>query len=371
MVYEIKIFSELNSTLKKDWQQLENNSLNYCFQTYDWFESWENIYRKNNKNFYFNVCVLRYKSEIIAIFPFEIEKKYGLKILKWAGDKQADFCSPILNKNFNFNKKDFLDLYDQTLKQIKEIDLVYLKKQPEYIDEIINHFVCFLKNYRDSKTYNILLPNKWEDYNKNVLKKEFYNQNSRKKRSLEKLGELKFRVIEDQNEKKTILDKLFTQKNIRLSSKGIQDILNDNDLKFYKEYENKILKNTETHLSYLSLNDELIAIHWGIIYKNRFYYLLLSMKEERFRKYSPGRLLISSLIEWSIEKRLKFFDFTFGDEIYKKSWSNRENLLFNYIHLNSFNGFYLFLLIKFKLFLKQIDKKNYLRKTFIAIRKLF
>ena len=75
MVYEIKIFSELNSTLKKDWQQLENNSLNYCFQTYDWFESWSNIYRKNNKNFYFNVCVLRYKSEIIAIFPFEIEKK--------------------------------------------------------------------------------------------------------------------------------------------------------------------------------------------------------------------------------------------------------------------------------------------------------
>ena len=152
---------------------------------------------------------------------------------------------------------------------------------------------------------------------------------------------------------------------------GIKDILDSNDLKFYKDYENKSLKKTTTHLSCLSLNDEIIAIHWGIIYKSRFYYLLLSMKEENFKRYSPGRLLISSLIEYSIARKLKFFDFTLGDEMYKKSWSNRESLLYNHIHLNSFNGFYLFLLIKFKLFLKQIDKKNYLRKTFIAIKKLF
>ena len=164
MVYEIKIFSELSPILQKDWDELENNSFNYCFQTYDWLESWSNTYRKNNKNFYLRICVLRQQSEIIAIFPFEIEKKYGLKILKWAGDKQADFCSPLLSKSFNFNKRDFLDLYNQTLKHIKEIDLVYLKKQPEYIDEIKNPFAYFLNNYRDSKTYNILLPNNWEEY---------------------------------------------------------------------------------------------------------------------------------------------------------------------------------------------------------------
>ena len=371
MVYEIKIFSELNSILKKDWQDLEDNSINYCFQTYDWFESWSNIYRQNNKNFYFRICVLRHQSEIKAIFPFEVEKKFGLKILRWAGDKQFDFCAPVLNKSFNLSKKDFLDLYHQILKEIKEIDIVYLKKQPDHIDKTKNPFVSFLNNYRDSKTYNILLPDKWDDYNKIILKKEFYNQNLRKKRLLGKLGDLKFQVITDENKKKIILDDLFTQKNIRLTSKGAKYILNENDLKFYREYETKVLKNTITHLSYLSLNNELIAIHWGVIYKNRFYYLLLSMKEERFKRYSPGRLLISSLIEWSIEEKLKFFDFTYGDEIYKKSWSNAENLLCNYIHLNSFNGFYIFILIKFKLFLKHIDKKNYLRKIFINIRKLF
>ena len=80
MVYEIKIFSELSPILQKDWDELENNSFNYCFQTYDWLESWSNTYRKNNKNFYLRICVLRQQSEIIAIFPFEIEKKYGLKI---------------------------------------------------------------------------------------------------------------------------------------------------------------------------------------------------------------------------------------------------------------------------------------------------
>ena len=131
----------------------------------------------------------------------------------------------------------------------------------------------------------------------------------------------------------------------------------------------KILKTIKTHVSSLILNGELIAIHWGVIYKKRFYYLLLSMKEGNFRRYSPGRLLISFLIRWSITKKLQIFDFTLGDEEYKKNWSNNQKSLFSLIQLNSFNGFFLYLLIKIKLILKSIDRKNYLSKFIFAIKK--
>ena len=59
---------------------------------------------------------------------------------------------------------------------------------------------------------------------------------------------------------------MIKQKNARLSSQGIKDIFKLGDLNFYKNFERKKLSKIKTHLSALSLNNELIAIQWGIIY---------------------------------------------------------------------------------------------------------
>ena len=371
MDYEIKIFSSIDDELKKDWLSLEIESHNYCFQCYDWFENWVNSYRTDNSKISFSIAVVKHNSKVIAIFPFEVENKFGSKILKWAGDKQMDYCSPILSKNFNFDKEKFIDLFNRVIDAIKNIDIIYLVKQPEYIYNLKNPFVQFLKNYIDSKTYYITLPKKWDEYTKKILKKDFHVQNLRKKKQLKKLGNLKFKIIKDKNEKNRILDEFIIQKNIRLSSKGTTEVLESRDLNFYKKFEEKISKNYKSHLSCLILNNNLISIHWGIIYKKRFYYLLLSMKEGEFRRYSPGRLLISLLIRWTITKKLEIFDFTLGDEDYKKSWSNNNSYIYNYIKRVTLNGYYLFLLIKFKLFLKSIDKKNYLRKIWLKVKTIY
>ena len=193
----------------------------------------------------------------------------------------------------------------------------------------------------------------------------------RKKKQLKKVGNLKFKIAINEKEKIKFMNELIVQKNSRLFSQGVKDAFKLEDLNFYKEFENKNLKNMKTHISSLILNNELIAIHWGVIYNKRFYYLLLSMKEGNLDRYSPGRLLISLLIRWSITKKIKVFDFTLGDEDYKKSWSNNTDSLFNHVQLNTLNGFPLYFLIKIKLILKSSSKKNYLRKIILAIKKIF
>jgi len=369
MNFEIKIYHSFDTSLKIIWKAFEEESANYCFQSCDWFENWVNNYRVNNNNFLLYIVVVKHESKVVCILPFEIEKKFKFRILKWAGDKQSDYCCPLLRKNLNFDRKTFVDLFNQVLDLIKNVDVIYLIKQPEYIEGIKNPFIEFSGNFTDSKTYNILLPKTWEYYKDQILKKEFHLQNLRKKKSLKKIGNLNFKIYNDQNEKINVMKKLFSQKNIRLSSQGIKDILKLEDLEFYKKFEESALKNIKTHLSALILNDELIAIHWGIIYKKRFYYLLLSMKENQLSKYSPGRLLISLLIRWSISKKLEVFDFTLGDENYKKSWSNKNSYLFNYVESKSLKGFNLFLLIKLKLYLKQINKENFFRKAISIVKK--
>ena len=107
-------------------------------------------------------------------------------------------------------------------------------------------------------------------------------------------------VIKIGMEKIKFINELILQKNARLSSRGFKDTFKPEDLNFYRKFENKSSIKMKTHISALTLNNELIAIHWGIIYKNRFNYLLLSMKEGNldFEKLicTPGMMVKLSKI---------------------------------------------------------------------------
>ena len=120
-----------------------------------------------------------------------------------------------------------------------------------------------------------MLPKKWEEYNNQILKKKFHVQNLRKKKLLKKIGNIKFKILNNKEEKIKILDEFFIQKNIRLTAKGTKDILKQHDLNFYKEFERKNLKNLNTHLSYLALNNEIMSIHWRVIYKKKILLLIV------------------------------------------------------------------------------------------------
>ena len=371
MNFEIKIYSEINNELRNYWQDFEGLSSGYCFQSFDWFETWFETFKIKEKKSLIQIVVVKNKLKIISILPFEIKKKNSLNMLKWAGDQHSDYCSPLISKDFIFNNENFTYIFKEILKKIVKIDIVFLEKQPKQINLMDNPFVSYLKNYTDSKTYSILLPTKWDEYNKKNLKKDFYLQNKRKKKNLKREGVLNFKRFDLPERMCEIIDKLFIQKNLRLTSKGLPNLSTSSQLKFYKSLSLRKNKYIKIHLNALTFNKELIGIHWGLVYQKRFYYLLLSMDQEKLKRFSPGRLLISFLIRLSISKRLEVFDFTLGSESYKKSWSNRSSYLFNHISAYSVKGLCFLPFFKFKVYVKHIDTNGQLRKIYLYLKNLF
>ena len=55
-------------------------------------------------------------------------------------------------------------------------------------------------------------------------------------------------------------------------------------------------------------------------------------------KFSPGRLLLEYLIKWSIENRLKIFDFTIGEDQYKKVWCDTETMIYETLEATTTKG---------------------------------
>jgi CelD/BcsL family acetyltransferase involved in cellulose biosynthesis len=116
----------------------------------------------------------------------------------------------------------------------------------------------------------------------------------------------------------------------------------------------KTTHNLNIHVAALYLNDHIIATHWGINFRNIFYYLMPAYESGEPAKYSPGKILLLKLIEWCFQHEIKTFDFTFGGEAYKKDWCNSEMKLYQYFLPVSIKG-------KFILFLINLIR-NYRRK---------
>ncbi len=87
-------------------------------------------------------------------------------------------------------------------------------------------------------------------------------------------------------------------------------------------------------LSVLYLNNDIIAMHYGFVYNNRYYWYTPTHNYQ-YEKYSPGKLLVAELVKTSIERKINVFDFLRGNEKYKYFWTDKEIKLFSSLMISN------------------------------------
>ena len=98
--------------------------------------------------------------------------------------------------------------------------------------------------------------------------------NARTVRRLSEQGELKYHIAKNSSQYSSIIESSLIQKESRYLLTGTINILSDYNVKlFYKGLFENLGQDINVHLSVMSLNNEFMATHLGVVYKNRFYYL--------------------------------------------------------------------------------------------------
>ena len=90
-----------------------------------------------------------------------------------------------------------------------------------------------------------------------------------------------------------------------------------------------LFKSNLLHLSYLSSNDEIVVIHFGMSDGKRIYWYLHSINP-KYGKYSPGNLLIYYFILEACREGYEIVDFLRGDEDYKYKWGSKDKFNVQY-----------------------------------------
>ena len=91
---ELKLFNNLD-ICEKQWKTFERNSNFTFFQSFNYIKNLTNI--ENNQ---LRVIFVYFNQELIAIYPLEIRKFFGIKILQWIGSNKSDYCNPIVSNKF-------------------------------------------------------------------------------------------------------------------------------------------------------------------------------------------------------------------------------------------------------------------------------
>jgi CelD/BcsL family acetyltransferase involved in cellulose biosynthesis len=347
MFTDIEIYDELNLNLKNIWIELEKNSFNHCFQNYSWFRYWLDFYAKNKNDFLLQVVVLRKDKKVFAIYPFIIIHNFGFKILQWAGSSLADYKSPIFSKEVNYldNKENFINDLKIIFKKIAKHDIVILERQPSDILGLKNPFYYFLPHIQTSNTYSVKVENQFFNYRDSLNNKFISDSNRRfnlsKKEFLIDFVHSCSEIIYQENINDLIDLKFESLKNKKIFSKKKND--------FYKKLYFLNSDFMQVYISFIKFNEDKVSYNLGVKYKDCFYHLVPTFKQEVYKKFAPGRFLIFKLIEWCSINNLTLFDFTIGEESYKKDFSNRVNQISYSIPLkNNIKGLVYFCLVYLK-----------------------
>jgi len=359
----IKIYKEFNTELEDLWINFEKTSDNYYFQTCSWQKYWFKQMNKHKKKSITNhIVVVKNENDILFILPMYISRFLFFKTLCWSGFPFSDYNAPLIKKNLNISKETFLIIWKLILEKNNNLfNCINLNNQPKMINQIFNPFFQYLNSINTGPYFGIILNNSSESINSQIADVKYQTKR------LNRDGNLVFNIASTKKERKRVLKFILKNKIAQYIKTDGWNLFNINAYKFFF-IECHLKLHSNLYLSYLSLNKNIIAAHSGYIYENNCYYLFPTYDED-FKKYSPGKILLNSLIEDSKIRKLYYFDFTIGSENYKKKWSNNKMDSGTTLKALDFIGLIYVLFIKIRISLKPlIINNNFFNKIYYKIK---
>ena len=80
------------------------------------------------------------------------------------------------------------------------------------------------------------------------------------------------------------------------------------------------------------------AANFGLMFRGRYYYILAGYDDGELARFGPGAVQLQDVMRYAAEHGCKLFDFTIGDEPYKREWCDIEIGLCDYVAPASLRG---------------------------------
>jgi len=235
-------------------------------------------------------------------------------------------------------------------------DLVDMSKLPETIGDVRNPFLDLDVLANASNGHITTLSGTWDAYYSERRSSASRKKDRKQIKYLGEYGAVKFVHVKDGSELDRTMETLIAQKTHSFARLGIENLFARPG---YTEFWRDVAHDrTLIHVSRLDVGAMQAASSLGLTFRGCYYLVLSSYDHGEIARLGPGRAHLRELLRHSLEAGLGRFDFTIGDELYKRDWSNIELQIYDYVEATTVKGWPLATAVNLYRRLKRFIKKT-------------
>ncbi len=342
---EIHVHADL-AEIEQDWKFLEQRGDCTVFQSFDWVAIWQKNVGIRRNTAPAIVTGRAAGGELLFILQLAIEDHRTVRRLTWLGSELCDYNAPLLAPNFSAHPaaRQFPALWTSITALLQtdprfQFDFIDLQKMPEMVGVQRNPLLDLPCAPHASGAYVATLGQGWEQFYAAKRSGSTRKRERRQFKHLAEYGPLAFAGLRERDEIASAVEVLIEQKRKSLLRMGVDDPFTRPGYRdFYREIATHPATRNLAHVSRLDVGETVAAVSLGLTFRDCYYLVLSSYHDGEFARFGPGRAHLHELLRHAIETGYRKFDFTVGDEPYKRDWSDTEVRLHDHLAAATLRG---------------------------------
>lgn len=328
------------------WRELQANGECTVFQTFEWLSTWQRHVGVLNDVLPCIVVARDASGRTVLILPLAIHKVGVARELTWFGSDLCDYNAPLLAKDLAAGPEatTFASLWKRIIENLQadprsRHDLIRLEKMPPLVGAARNPMLALPAHLNPSGSYITPLGNNWDEFYKAKRSSATRRRDRSKRNRLSESGEVKLVSAESGEDARATLATLVEQKSATFAKHGISNLfVRPGYVDFYRAIAGDPAMHEMVHISRLEVGPETAATNLGLVFAGRYYHVLASYTGGPLGHWGPGAAHLNDLLSYAIGRGLTAFDFTIGDERYKRDWCDDVQPLYDHVAVTSWRG---------------------------------
>jgi CelD/BcsL family acetyltransferase involved in cellulose biosynthesis len=325
----ISVVSDLRE-VEADWRAFEKRADGTVFQTFDWLAKWQRHIGAPTGVVPAIVVGRDAGGAILFLFPLAIENGRLARRLTWLGAMLCDYNGPLLAPEFSarVSAGKFPALWQAVRRLLRgsarlRFDFVDLSKMLESVGGQRNPFIALDVHANASGAYVSTLGDDWETYYAAKRSGPTRKKERKQVKQLGEHGEVRFVDVAGSDAIVASMETLIEQKTRSFARLGVtNNFARPGYREFYLDLTTDPATRDLVHISRLDVGNAIAAASLGLRRGNDYYLILSSYQDGELARFGPGRAHLNELLRYAVSKGVKRFDFTIGDEPYKRDWSD-------------------------------------------------
>lgn len=325
------------SDVQAEWRRFEKQADCTVFQSFTWLATWQSHIGERKGTRPVIVVGRDELGDTLIVLPLAVERHGLVRTLSWLGSDNNDYNGPLLAPHLDLAAQDFMALWQDILKRIQAdgrwcFDLIEFVRMPATLGQKPNPFVSLPVGAHPDHAYLTHLAGDWESYYASKRSSATRSRDRTKRKRLGTLGPIEFVTPQTSEEIAQCVDHLIIQKTLSFARMGARNIFDRPGwADFYRALACDPASREFAHVSRLEVGSTGGAVNLGLVFQGTYYHLLASHAEGEVARFSPGAAHLQDLMRYAIARGCTVYDFTIGDEAYKRDWSDTQAVLFDHV----------------------------------------